>query len=47
MATLLWIIAGLLLAYGLVRIVGGELVVGLTLVALALLLGPGGVSAFT
>jgi hypothetical protein len=47
MYTLLWIIAVLLVIAGIVSIVRGELLVGIALIAVGLLVGPGGVSLFT
>lgn len=45
-ATLLWIIAAVLVIAGIVTAVRGGIVVGLVLIALGLLVGPGGVSIF-
>lgn len=45
--TILWVIAAVLVIYGIVRILQGNLVVGLLLIAAGCLVGPGGVSLFT
>lgn len=47
MATLLWIIAVVLVVAGIVTIVRGGLLYGILLIVLGLLIGPGGVSIFT
>jgi hypothetical protein len=47
MTTLLWIIAVVLAVAGVVRIVQGEVLVGIALLIAAALIGPGGVSIFT
>lgn len=47
MATLLWIIAVILVVAGIVTIVRGGLLYGILLIVLGLLIGPGGVSIFT
>lgn len=44
--TILWIIAAILVIAGIVTIVRGGLVVGIVLIVLGLLVGPGGVSIF-
>jgi TM2 domain-containing membrane protein YozV len=44
--TLLWIIAVVLVIAGIVQIVRGQLVVGLILIVVGLLIGPGGVSIY-
>ena len=46
MATLLWIIAVVLVIAGIVGIVRGQLLWGIVLIVLGLLVGPGGVSIF-
>ena len=46
MATLLWLIAAVLVIAGIVTAVRGQLVTGIVLVVLGLLIGPGGVSIF-
>jgi len=43
---ILWLIAVVLVVTGVVRAVRGELVLGIALVVLGLLVGPGGVSVF-
>ena len=45
-ATILWIIAVVLVVYGIVTILRGGLVAGVVLIILGLLVGPGGVSIF-
>jgi hypothetical protein len=45
-ATLLWIIAAVLVIAGIVSLVRGGIVVGIVLIVLGLLVGPGGVSIF-
>ena len=47
MAFILWIIAVALVIYGIVTIVRGNLVLGIVLIVLGLLVGPGGVSILT
>lgn len=47
MATLLWIIAVILVVFGIVRIVQGALLLGIILIVVGCLVGPGGVSIFT
>jgi hypothetical protein len=47
MTTLLFIIAVVLAVVGIVRIVQGEVLVGIALLIAAALVGPGGVSIFT
>ena len=47
MATLLWIIAAILVISGIFAIVRSQLVWGIVLIVLGLLVGPGGVSIFT
>ncbi len=46
MATLLWIIAAILVISGIFAIVRSQLVWGIVLIVLGLLVGPGGVSIF-
>lgn len=46
MAFLLWLIAVILVVYGIVRAVSGDVLLGIILVILGLLIGPGGVSIF-
>lgn len=47
MATVLWILAVILVIAGIVTLVRGEILLGVALIAVGLLVGPGGVSAFT
>ena len=46
-ANILWIIAVVLVIAGIVMIVRRSLVLGIVLIVLGLLVGPGGVSIFT
>jgi len=45
-ATLLWIIAVVLVIAGIVALVRGSIVAGIVLIIVGLLVGPGGVSIF-
>jgi hypothetical protein len=45
-ATILWIIAAILVIWGIVTILRGGVVVGIVLIIVGLLVGPGGVSIF-
>jgi hypothetical protein len=45
-ATLLWIIAAILVIYGIVMLVRGAVLQGILLIVVGLLVGPGGVSIF-
>jgi hypothetical protein len=47
MATLLWIIAVVLVIAGILGIIRGQLLWGIVLIVVGLLVGPGGVSIFT
>lgn len=47
MAFILWIIAVILVVFGIVKIVRGDLLIGIVLIVVGLLVGPGGVSIFT
>ncbi|MGY1620169.1 GPGG-motif small membrane protein [Geodermatophilus sp. SYSU D00691] len=47
MATLLWIIAVVLVVAGIVAILRRQLLWGIVLIVVGLLVGPGGVSVFT
>jgi hypothetical protein len=47
MATLLWILAAILVIAGIVAIVRRQLLWGIVLIVVGLLVGPGGVSLFT
>ena len=44
MQTMLWIAAAILVVTGIVSLLKGQLVTGIVLIALGLLVGPGGVS---
>ncbi|HET7533647.1 MAG TPA: GPGG-motif small membrane protein [Nocardioidaceae bacterium] len=46
MATLLWIIAVALVIWGIVTLVRGGVLMGILLIVVGLLVGPGGVSIF-
>ena len=45
-ATILWIIAAILVIWGIVTIIRGGVLVGVVLIIVGLLVGPGGVSIF-
>jgi hypothetical protein len=47
MATLLWILAVILVVAGIVSLVRGAVLLGIVLIAVGLFVGPGGVSLFT
>jgi hypothetical protein len=47
MLTLLWILAVILVIFGIVSIVRGQLLWGIVLIIVGLLVGPGGVSIFS
>jgi hypothetical protein len=47
MNTVLWIIAVILVVYGIVTIVRGSILWGVVLIIVGLLVGPGGVSIFS
>jgi hypothetical protein len=47
MDTILWIIAAVLVIAGIVALVRGSIIVGIVLIVLGLLVGPGGVSIFS
>ena len=47
MATLLWIIAVVLVVAGVVALLRRELIWGIVLIIVGLLIGPGGISIFT
>ncbi len=47
MATLLWLIAVILVVSGIVSIIRGGVMPGIALIVVGLLVGPGGVSLFT
>ena len=46
MATLLWLIAVILVIAGIVTAIRGQLLFGIVLIVVGLLVGPGGVSIF-
>ena len=46
LATLLWIIAVVLVIAGIVALVRGQVMAGIVLIVVGLLVGPGGVSIF-
>jgi hypothetical protein len=46
MGTLLWIASVILVIVGIVTLIQGSLVLGIVLIVLGLLVGPGGVSIF-
>ena len=46
MATLLWILAVVLVVAGIVSLVRGQILWGIVLIVVGLLVGPGGVSVF-
>jgi len=47
MELLLWILAVILVVAGIVQILRKELILGIVLIVVGLLVGPGGVSIFT
>ena len=47
MATLLWIIAAVLVIGGVLALFRGQILWGIVLIVVGLLVGPGGVSIFT
>ena len=47
MALLLWILAVILVVSGIVSLVRGQMLMGIVLIIVGLLVGPGGVSLFT
>lgn len=47
MVTILWIIAVVLVIAGIVTLVRGQMLMGIVLIVVGLLVGPGGVSIFT
>lgn len=47
MALILWIIAVILVISGIVSLVRGQMLMGIVLIVVGLLVGPGGVSLFT
>ena len=47
MVTLLWILAVILVIAGIVTALRGQILLGVVLIVIGLLVGPGGVSVFT
>jgi hypothetical protein len=47
MATLLWILAAILVVSGIFSLVKGQMLWGIVLIVVGLLVGPGGVSVFS
>jgi len=47
MALILWLIAAALVIYGIVTIIRGNVILGIVLIVIGCLVGPGGVSLFT
>jgi hypothetical protein len=47
MGTLLWLAAVVLVVLGIITLITGNLIVGLLLIIVGLLVGPGGVSIFS
>jgi hypothetical protein len=47
MVTLLWILAVVLVLSGIVTALRGQILLGIVLIVVGLLVGPGGVSVFT
>jgi hypothetical protein len=47
MTFILWLIAVALVVYGIITLVRGGVLMGIVLIVLGLLVGPGGVSLFT
>ena len=47
MQFLLWLIAVVLVVYGIITLVRGQVLMGILLIVVGLLVGPGGVSIFT
>ena len=45
-ATILWIIAAILVIVGIVQLVQGQVIFGIVLIVLGLIVGPGGYSIF-
>ncbi len=44
---ILWLIAAVLVIYGIITLVRGKVLMGIVLIVVGLLVGPGGVSIFT
>jgi len=47
MALLLWIVAVILVVGGILQLIRGQIAIGIALIVVGLLVGPGGVSVFT
>jgi hypothetical protein len=47
MAFILWLLAVVLVIWGIVTLVRGQVLMGIVLIIVGLLVGPGGVSIFT
>ncbi len=47
MAFILWLIAVAIGIYGILRVIRGDILIGIVIIIVALLVGPGGVSIFT
>ena len=47
MVSILWLIAVVLVVWGIITMIRGQILVGIALIAVGLLVGPGGVSIFT
>ena len=47
MGTILWILAAILVIGGIVSLIRGAVLMGIVLIIVGLLVGPGGVSIFT
>jgi hypothetical protein len=47
LTTLLWIIAVILVIWGIITAIRGQLLMGILLIVVGLFVGPGGVSIFT
>ncbi|MGI9084737.1 MAG: GPGG-motif small membrane protein [Aeromicrobium sp.] len=47
MATVLWIIAVIIGIFGVLKLIRGDILIGIVLIVVAFLVGPGGVSIFT
>lgn len=45
-ATILWVIAAILVVVGVIQLIQGQIIFGIVLIVLGLLVGPGGVSIF-
>jgi len=46
-ATVLWIIAVIIGIFGVLKLIRGDILIGIVLIVVAFLVGPGGVSIFT